>query len=224
MKIKALVLGVMLASAAFAGQDSVSLAHKYKVGDKDLYTMSMKLELAAGEITVAGEMTQTVLKVYENGDADLETKTGELTVNAMGQENKVPATPATTQKVNKFGQPMEAPKGQDMAPFLMLGGLFGDGNLKVGETKTIDQSTPSDEKSKVKGTIKVDSVTDGVAKLISSLDVSSPKAPKPLHFDTTTWVSTDSGRVQKLEGKASGMDDGGGQGIKGMSFTMALKK
>src|SRR5687768_8633103 len=72
MRVKALFfVGVLAAVSLAAVQDSLQLSRTYKAGEKDAYTV--KIDIAMGEraIEVTAGMSQEVVKVYENGDADV---------------------------------------------------------------------------------------------------------------------------------------------------------
>ena len=82
MKAKALIFAALIATTVYASQDSFKFFRTYKTGDKDAYSMEMKMQSPQlGELSMQMAMSQTVKKVYENGDADIETSIDSMVVN-----------------------------------------------------------------------------------------------------------------------------------------------
>mgnify|MGYP003387917377 CR=1 FL=1 len=145
MKLKLLIAGIALAVAAMA-QDTIDLTRIYKVGDVDKYKMDMKMVGQMGEVTVALDMTQTIKKLYDNGDADIESQSGEVKIVAMGQNINQPGGPASTQRHNKLGQPVGV-KAKSQMDFMRFATFMGDGKGKVGDTIAVDYKDPENAKN-----------------------------------------------------------------------------
>lgn len=205
-----LLLCAALAVGAWAVQDGMKIARTYKVGEADTYKMAIALESDMGPIDVAMTMKQTVKKVYENGDADLETAVSAMTVNAMGNEMSPPAPPATVQRVNRGGMVVgqgAAPAGAGgmragmgmMLNFGRFGAVMTDKALKVGVPVPIE-----DPEGKTKGTVTLQSVADGVAVLNSKLEILIGDATEPMKVDAKTWIDTSTSKLNKMEGTVTG--------------------
>ncbi|MBX7132355.1 MAG: hypothetical protein K1X67_06730 [Fimbriimonadaceae bacterium] len=219
MKLKLLIAGLALATAAIA-QDTIDLTRLYKVGDVDKYKMDMKMVGQMGEVTVSLDLTQTIKKLYDNGDADIESQSGEVKIVAMGQNMNQPGGPATTQRHNKLGQPVGV-KGGGQMDFMRFATFIGDGKAKVGETVTIDYKDAENPKNTAKGTVKIDSLENGVAKILIDLDVTSPNTgDKPMKMKMTNWYDVAAHKPNKMVGKITNLPQAGGMPMDSVDITM----
>src|SRR2546429_185820 len=109
MKAKLVLFTTLLAAGAMAHQGTFQILHTYKEGEKDTYKMNMDVTLGSmGDATVSMTLTQTIKKVYDNGDADIESKMADMHVLLGGNEvpNAGADTPPSTQRFNKYGAPV----------------------------------------------------------------------------------------------------------------------
>jgi hypothetical protein len=224
MKAKALFLSLTLAAGAFAGQDSVKLERSYKVDDVDTYRFQMKMTGAMGDIGVSMNMTQTVKKVYENGDADIETLVKDMKVSVMGQEFTPPTGPAEVARYTRSGVPATASRGGPGPgmDFMRYAWMMAGRELKVGETIPINVEPTAESKTRVGGTVKLESIANGVATVISALEVAPEGATKPLRMNTTAQMDVATMKPNRIEGKATDLPSMGGQmpEIQSMEFIM----
>ncbi len=210
--------------------DPVSFLRNYKAGDKDVYGVNIKIGASVGEIGVTMTSTQTVKKVYENGDADLETAISDLSVDAMGQHIKPPQGEPTTSRVNKFGMPVgpaPAPAGGHRSPFDMgfmkYTNVMGMDAMEIGKPVTIDQTDPNNAKSHVKGTATLVSTENGVSKITSSLDITTEQTGEtPMHIESTVLVGA-GGKMTRTEAKITHLPPTGGMQIDTVDLTMERK-
>ncbi len=230
MKTKAIVLLTMMGCVAFASQDAIKFVRSYKQGESDKYTMNMDMSSAMGEISIKMAMTQTVKKVYDNGDCDMETAVTSLSINAMGNEMSPPAPEPTVQKMNKFGSPVgtAANKGRmGNFDFMKYANALGDKGIKVGETVNVDYKDPDNKKKTTKGTVKLESVTDGVGKLVINLEVTNDQTAegKPMKVAMVALVIVANGKASKIDGTITNLPNmGGGPEIEKAVISMALVK
>jgi len=223
MKAKAILLTLGLVAAVFGAQQATTLQRTYKEGEKDSYKMHMDMTMSVGDANVSMVMNQTVKKVYDNGDADLETAFDDFHVMFGGNEVPAPAPPATTERVNKFGLPVEAKKAEGMGrmQFLRLNSAFAGKPLVVGQVITLDQADPKDPKSKVTGTAKVDSIENGIATITSDMNVFSAAADTPMKVHMVGTFDTLSSKPVKMEGTATDVvSPQGAPPITSMKFTI----
>ncbi|HVL38389.1 MAG TPA: hypothetical protein VM328_03260, partial [Fimbriimonadaceae bacterium] len=73
------------------------------------------------------------------------------------------------------------------------------------------------------GTVLLESITDGMAKVVSDLNIKTADAPQPLKVQSTIWVHVASGKATKVEGTAKNIPSQGFQ-IDDLKFTMQLVK
>ncbi|MCO5298226.1 MAG: hypothetical protein M9921_15365 [Fimbriimonadaceae bacterium] len=209
MKTRFVLLAAALMVGAWAAQDGLKFGRTYKVGESDAYSMAIAIESDMGPFDISMKMSQTVKKVYENGDADLETAVTDMTVNAMGNTMNPPAPPATLQRVNNRGVPIGGSTGAPgggmrggmgmMLNFGRFGGVMTDKEMKVGVPVAID-----DPQGKTKGTVTLQSVADGVAVLVTKLEITQGEASQPMKVDAKIWLDTATSKLNKMEGVVSG--------------------
>lgn len=227
MKIKTAVLGLLLSTAAFAQQGPVKFERTYKVGESDAYGMKMSVSMAAmGEVQIHFKSTQKVVKVYEDGAADIETTTTDMKVMMGGNELPTPEAPAqvTKQKYDKFGNPLGKPEGSkgmgEEMNFTRFGSAFGQAGLEVGKEIPIDVKNEKTKKQEVLGTAKLESVKDNLATIISSLKVFSAESDKPMNIAMTTLLDTLTSKVNSIKGTVTGLPSQQGMEIDKVDFEM----
>ncbi len=223
MKIRSILFALALGTSALAGQDGLRVERKYVLNDSDTYVMKMQMESAMGDVDLSMNIKETVKKIYDNGDADIESAVSDMTVNVQGHEQKIPGQKPTTTRMNKFGAPVDLKNTKGMG-FMRYGSMLGDKPLKVGETVSFDQADPNDPSAHAKGTVKLESIEGGIAKLILSVDTYMPKVDKPMHLDGTSWIDTAAGKLNKFEGKATNLPAGGGAASIASSATFSMER
>lgn len=230
MRSKFVLLVAAVAVCAFAAQDGQKFERKYKAGESDAYTMSMAMETGMGSIDVAMTMTQTIKKVFDNGDADIETSIGSMKINAMGNEMSPPTPPATTTRMNKRGVAVQAAQGAPaggraaggmgmMLNFTRFGGIMTDGEMKVGAAVPFE-----DKESGSKGTVTLESLKDGVAVLVSKIEVKNPNGGAPMVVDTRSWIDSATSKLDKLEGTIKNPPGQDQMPIESIKMSMVRKK
>lgn len=230
MKRATITLGIALVAAAFGTQQAISLQHAYKEGDKDTYVFNITATTQMGAADVNMTMNQLVKKVYENGDADIESTYTEFKILFNGNEIPVPTPPTATSRFSKSGLPIStSQKGGMMGgmSFMKYSTMMFDKPMTVGQVIPIDEKDPKDGTT-VKGTVKVDSVADGVAKLISHMEITPAKAEKPMKLDVTTYLDVATAKPNRLEGTATDLPadvaGSGGPPVESVKFVMERKK
>lgn len=200
MKVKAFTSLVVLAGFVFAGaQNTVRFSHHYKEGDKDTYKMQIAGSLAqGGDVSVHITMTETVKKVYDNGDVDLFVEYPDSSVEMGGNQMPYPMA-SRTQKVDKDGIPKDSESSANSGFTKYLTGFF-DRDLKPGDVVTVDTSDPKNPKDKTSGTITLDSITNGEAKLICKVTHVNPALDRPSNFNITFYMNAADSKIDKMEG------------------------
>ncbi|HMS53878.1 MAG TPA: hypothetical protein PKA27_00630 [Fimbriimonadaceae bacterium] len=234
MKIKSILLGVALFAVAGAAQSPVSMERKYKVGETDEYKMKVDVSMSMGAVEVSMGMTQVVKKVYDNGDADIETTLKDMKIMFGGQEIPSPgdtAPPVVMERYNKQGVQVGKSSsaggaGNPMAQmmnFSKFSSFIPVGGLEVGKSYPVD--TKDDKgKQEAKGTIKVESIAEGVAKFLADLDVTVEGSDKPLKVKTTSMVDVSSSKPNKVEGVVTNLPSQDGMEIESVKFVMERVK
>ncbi len=228
MKLKLFLATLAMGTLALAA-NQVSLERKYVVGETDTYAITMKM---SGAMSMDISMTnlQTVKKVYDNGDADIENVTSDMKMSMAGTTFPSPKNPPSTMmRMTKFGAPVNPPKSatgarRGMNMNFMKYTQMMAGGLEVGKSITINETDPDDPKSTVKGTVTLVGTKDGISELKSSLDVTTAETgDKPMHVDSSSWVGA-GGKINKTVAKITnlGPSVGGGQ-INAIDMTMERK-
>ncbi len=203
-----LVLGAVTA-LAFA-QDLYNPARTYVVGEKDVYGLSMKMAMGQYDVQVTGKLSYEVKKALDNGDADVESRAYDMVFTVMGQENKQPGGDSRIVRYNKFGAAIEKglPKDQRQPIFMKFLTYRAATPMKVGEVVKIDEVLDDEIKTQVKGTAKLESLVDGVAKISSSLDISQAKGNKPTHIDSIGYFDAKTSKLNRAESKVTNVEAG----------------
>jgi len=205
MKAKLTLLCLGLVAISMAGQNTVRFTRHQAVGDHDTFKISITGTAQMGDMDINLTETRTVKKVYDNGDADVETATTELKVSMGGNDFPVPLPPPTTIKMDKNGVPIGEQKGPGSGMnFSKYAAAFYDRDLKVGDTINVDQASP-DGKEKTTGTVKLDSVANGEAKLTADLVTTLPDLDGPAKLHMDMFMDTASSKPNRMEATVSSM-------------------
>lgn len=216
MKFRLVLAFVVAAAATVANQETFSFERNYKVGDKDSYVFQMSIESGLGSVDITTDMTQTVSKVYENGDADVESATTNTKVLVNGQPSNTPEPAKETVRMNKYGLRVKSSDVKRKGGFGGIGDLTSvayEKPLSVGQEVTFDRVDPENPKTKSSGVVKLESIEKGVAKLISRITIMTEGQPKPMKLNLTSYMDVATAKPNKIEGTVSGMQLGGQGGM-----------
>lgn len=225
---------VAVAATAFAMQDEFLLTRNYKEGDKDTYKLAVTANMSLGSADINMLMNQTVKKVYETGEADIETQVAEMRMSFGGQEMPMPNQdmPAMVQKFDKFGRPVGQPQGagggmaggmMSQMSFMRYAGFTGEKPLKVGETMKIDVKDEK-EGSHTTGTVVLEKISEGVAFIVSNLEVKNKQTgDTPMKIAMKSQVLVASGKLHKVDGDITNLPDTG-QGMTVDSVKLIMER
>lgn len=224
---------VAVAATAFAMQDEFQLLRKYKEGEKDSYKLSVAASMSLGTVDMTMNMHQTTKKVYENGDADIETHLADMRISFAGQEMPPPtdAMPAMVQKFDKFGRPVGQVQGgggmaggmMSQMSFMRYAGFTGENPLKVGETTKIDVKDEKDG-SHTTGTVVLDKIDSGMAHITANLSVKNQQTgDTPMKIAMKSQVVVESGKLHRVEGDITNLPDAG-QGMSVDQVKMVMER
>lgn len=225
---------VAVAATAFAMQDEFLLTRNYKEGDKDTYKLAVTANMSLGSADINMLMNQTVKKVYETGEADIETQVAEMRMSFGGQEMPMPNQdmPAMVQKFDKFGRPVGQPQGagggmaggmMSQMSFMRYAGFTGEKPLKVGETMKIDVKDEK-EGSHTTGTVLLEKISEGVAFIASNLEVKNKQTgDTPMKIAMKSQVLVASGKLHKVDGDITNLPDTG-QGMTVDSVKLIMER
>ncbi|MBA3726580.1 MAG: hypothetical protein H0W86_09030, partial [Armatimonadetes bacterium] len=127
-------------------------------------------------------------------------------------------------RVDKRGIPMPL-SSDEHGPLsgismLMAASGFTDKVMKLGEEINVDVEA-KDGKPKVKGTIKLESLKDGVAKIVSQCDVTSEEFDNAtLKMTATSLVDTATSKPNKIDLKC----DFGASGFAIKTITLSMER
>src|SRR2546423_9013029 len=229
MKAKALIFALALSAAALAGQGTFRLTRSFKVGDTDMYKLHSTATMSMGDADISMKIDQTVKKVYDNGEADIES--GMSDVHVMFNGSEVPA-PISTEKqtvhVDKKGMPTSLGKGaMGRLQFVRFASAFFDRDLKVGDMVPIDLADPANPKSKVTGTCQVMSFANGEAKIVADLKITDPDNATPANLHLVSFFDVAASKPNRVEGDVTNMNvqpDESAPPITAMKFVMERVK
>lgn len=220
----------LLTATAFAStQEAISLERFWKLGAVETQRIGISFSMAMGDVDVSMIATHKVLKLHDGGDADVETSVNQMKVFMNNQEVNVPgasAPPVITQRIGKSGMPVsrisESGTGIGL-DFIRYAFIVSDKPLRVGESTTIDYKSGGDAGSKVAGTLKLDSIENGIAKLICNYEVSTQNtSEKPMRMAVVNWLRLSDKTFMKSEGTFSNLPTFQGLQVPAAQFTMEL--
>jgi hypothetical protein len=202
----ALFAAVLFASPS---QDALRLERTFKLGERDRYTAKLSLGAEVGDVDLTIKTEQHVLKVYDNGDADVESALLELKTAINGQPIETGQTPPDSKakyRISKHGMPAETGGGMGGFGFSILSylGLLGDKPLAKGEKTPFTLADPADPKKKAEGTVTLESVEAGEAKLVGAWELTLAADRKPLKVSMTSMVDVATGKLNKASGTIVG--------------------
>jgi hypothetical protein len=219
----------LLAAAYAVTQDSITFDRNWKVGEGDAQRIGMAMTLPIGDVVVTMVATQKAVKVHENGDADVETSLADMVVLLNGNKVDVPGAgtnPRTVTRVNRVGMPLERPQGAGRGmglEFIAFASVVVDKKLKPGESATIDYTSSTDSKVRVKGVTTAESIEAGIAKVIGKYQVwADPADEKPMQVAMTHWVRVSDSKFMKSEGTFTDVPSQQGIAISAVQYTMEL--
>lgn len=227
---------MIVAAAAFALQDEVKFSRTYKAGEKDKYAFKVQTKTPMGDVDMTMSMTQEILKVYDNGDADQKTTIADMKMMMNGTDMSSMLPPGAMGqpvivRINKNGMAVaktKAPANQGMmggmGDLVALGNFLSEKAFKVGQPVPIDISDPKDPKTKVKGTMTLEALEAGVARVKSDLEVTSAQATKPIKVQTTAWVEVATSKPNKIEGTVNNVTGPQGMEIETIKYSMERVK
>jgi hypothetical protein len=235
MKSRAIIFSLVVAAAAFAVQDEVKFTRSFKAGDKDNYSFNVQLKTAMGDMEMQMKMSQEITKVFENGEAEQKTTISDMKmfmngtdVSAMAAQGMGAQAPIVV-RIDKNGMPVDkkqaqggGPMGQ-MSQLMSLGSMMTDKPMKIGQAVPIDMTDPKDPKSTVKGTVVLEAVEAGVARVKSDIQIANPQMPKPMQVKTVALVDVATSKPNKVTGEVIGVPAQGMQ-IDQVKFTMERVK
>lgn len=208
-------------AATFTQAQSFKPGRTYVAGDSDKYVLKLNATTEMGDIAVTANATLTVKKVYDNGDADIESTTSNMKLNFGGNEIEPPSMPEPiTTKYNKYGLALTkaGSRGVSLGRF---GSYFGEKELKVGETFTFDNADEKNPKIHTKGSAKLVSVEGGKATLAVVIDNYTEGNEQPMHLDGKVVVDAATSKMLHFEGNATNIPaEGNGPAISKADFKM----
>jgi hypothetical protein len=104
--------------------------------------------------------------------------------------------------------------------FMRYVAYMGEGKAKVGDSIPIDYKDPDNAKNTAKGTVKIESLDNGVAKLIGDLAVTNEQTTTPMKMKMTSWFDTGLHKATKIVGKITDLPSQGGMTFDSMDLTM----
>ncbi len=206
MKTRNLLLaGFLCASAIGVSQNTITFAPHFTRGLVLRYKMDMSMT-GAMPMTMHMVVTESVVKTYPNGDADLSVVTSDGTFIMNGQSRPMPKTPAQTSRVDKFGKPVGGKTSQMMGSMgfdpTSMSSMMPRRPLRAGETVPIH--TVGKGGSRVDGTLKVVSISNGAAKLLINSSVVMGKQGT-MKMNMTATVGTADSQMRKMDGVMTGL-------------------
>lgn len=208
-----------------SGQDSLQLQRSYKVGDEDRYAVKLSASVEIGDVDIQFKSRRKVRSVQADGAAEIEFTMEELKTLINGQEPPAGAAPAPTPlvyKFDKFGMPMALEGGsRGLGSFMQFMGFLGSRPLEFGKQTDFSFKDPETEGRKATGHLKLESVSEGEAKVAAHWEILTEVAPKPLVVDMTSFIEVKTGVVLRSSGTIQPPAPQGA-GTRALQFSMEI--
>ena len=216
-----LILLVAAASLASA-QNSITLHRNYKVGDADSYKMTMHIE-GGQSADISSTYTETVKKVYDNGDADIELKYESMTYSMNGTTFPAPkqALKTITMRYNSMGMPAETGNNRMGGDISAYAAMIPKGPIAVGDTFPVDETDK--QGTHTTGTVKLSSIDAGIATVDVDVAILRKGDTTPMHVKATTKFDAADSKLESTEGDAADIPMGPNRSAS-MHFTVERVK
>jgi hypothetical protein len=193
-------VALLLAFAACAA-DTVKFVREYTEGQVDKFNVTIAMVFPTATWTFKALDTLTVKKVYPDGEVDIETAATDMKADVPGQDVPTPDQ-KSTRRFGKDGMPAgDLAAGGPQFDYARTEALLFGRDLTVGNDVAIEWTAPKDAKSKIKGTFNVQSVKDGLATVVSKLQIwNSGTGDKPMQATFTTLIEVVTSKIQKVDG------------------------
>lgn len=201
----AVLLALGLSFCASQAQETISLARTFKPGEVDKFRSKMTVTVNGAEVETTINYSEKVKKVNKDGTAEVEIATSSVEIRIMGVIVDAPKLPSFIQKYSKSGVPLGMPSGgQGQARMLDYARIIGplmDKALSIGKEYDVEWVDPKDERNKISGKVRVESVVKGIAKIIGAYDSWNDKTVKdPVKISLTLLMDIASSKPTKFEG------------------------
>lgn len=221
MKRTAVCLFLLQLALGASAADTVKLTRSYTEGQIEKFDETFAMVVQGGDWKIKDMRTLTVKRVYPNSQIDIEAAVTNIAINMAGQETRNDDQ-KSTRRVDQNGMPID-PRQPGTLDYPRTEALLFGRDLPVGQELPVEWKDAKDAKSKIKGTVKVESVKDGVAKIVSNLQIWDAKTgDSPMKVTITTTVDVATSKIQKVEGLVTNLpEDPSGGTPKQVKFTEA---
>jgi hypothetical protein len=207
-RLATLGLGFALATGAGA-QARHSFGRTYVVGQKQVYAVKVQLAAAPKAAYITMTMTEEVLRVYANGEADVKTVMSDVVGFERTHSGTQPAPPQKTARLDRLGLPSAAEMGTGDQLFSSISGLVGvRAAMMVGKSVPFESKHSAQASTYWAGRATLVEVKNGVAKVHVVADTKDKASHmvEDYTFDAKTSVMlTMSGKMVPTAGKAFGI-------------------
>jgi len=150
-----------------------------------------------------------------------------VVISAMGTVMNQPNAAPRIARYNKFGTAIEkgVPKDQRQPIFMRFLTYRSEGAMKVGETVKVDETLDDEQKTQVKGTAKLESLTDGIAKVASNVEITNNKSKKPTKISSIGYFDAKSSKLNRAESRLLDVEPGAMPGLPALqSITVVIER
>jgi hypothetical protein len=211
--------GLLLTLATFviASQSTVHLTRHIQLGEENKYKVHFSGSAVFGDLDVTQTKDEKVVKVYDNGDADVLTTilSRQILVNDSKISRKM--DPPSTERVDKNGVPLD-PKDQESGGDQLTNcvSVLFDRDLKVGDTIKVDKASGKD---KTTGSFKIVSLDEGELRAEANLKITRVD-DDPTTFKGTFLVNIADSKLDKINGSFENFDIGEGHSLDDGKYTI----
>lgn len=232
MKLRALIFLALFSVPAFAAQDAIILQRTFKNGESDNYNLNVTIGMPGNVVDMKMALTQTVKKVYDNGDADIETASNSVKLFMNGQE--MPANSKgdgktdqkETRRFDKYLRPVPGGSAKPAQGLMNRFGLLLYGVMLSGQPVKKGDIVPvsyedKDSKTSVEGTAKVVDIAGGYAQIQSTFKVKTPETNgQPVDLNMTSKIDTATTKPSHVEATVTSLPAAEGMKVDSIKFVL----
>lgn len=220
---------LLLGGLALAQQGPVKFQRAYKEGESDVYRTTVVASTTGGTLEMTAEVKQTVMKLYENGEVDVETDIGRPQMAFNGQiippeliADRV-APEIVTTRLDKSGTPISGESKSSFSKLVLSMFLYSafvsENDLRIGEAIKIDRTYgEGDRKQHTTGTSSLEEIKDGMGKLHTKLSIASAGQAEPTKVDVTSYIELSTAKPKKVSGTITGLPENNGLRTESVDF------
>lgn len=211
---------IFLASIATAS-DPISIQIHYQVGQSSDYQFTAHIE-GERSVDVSAEVSQLVVKVYDDGRADIITSVGNPQIKVMGRVTRLNPPSPSFGRYDTSGRLLTNTTALPVVGFDMveLLALRPQQPMAIGESASLKLGGLKSLRRRATGSLNLNGVQSGIAQFSGDIQMSYPGQLRPVPMAISAGFDVTSGAMVSLEGQLSHLKMAGLSGETTTKFSL----